>query len=292
MTKIWKVLLPVLLLALAACETKKPVDPTPIDTTSGGNVPPATDYRGGPAHDTVFEAAGIEFKMVFVAGGTFTMGASTSQGVGFDPDADSDEMPPHSVTLSPYLIGEMEVSQFLFYSIMGYNPSQTANLTLPVHNISFLAAERFLDSLSHLTGYRFRLPSEAEWEYAAKGGRAAANSPYFSGSSSVDSVGWSIQNANNQIHIACLLKPNALGIYDMSGNVKEWCSDWYGAYSSAPQTNPQGPEMPSNANHQKHACRGGSYLESPYYLRNTARQFFHSAIENRDMGIRIALSVE
>lgn len=291
MTKIWKSLLPLLLL-FAACGPDEPITPTPSDTTSGGTDDPPAVLQLGPAHDTLFEAAGIEFRMVYVDGGTFTMGATTSAGLGYDPDADTQEMPPHSVTLSPFLIADMEVSQWLFYAVMGYNPSQTADLMLPVHNVSYYVAQRFIDTLSILTGFRFRLPTEAEWEYAAKGGRAAASSPYFSGSAVVDSVGWSIKNAGGVLHRSGLLMPNALQLYDMSGNVREWCSDWYGAYTANPQTNPQGPEMPGNANLQKHACRGGSFLDSPYYLRNTARRFYHSAIEDRDMGLRLVLSVE
>ena len=284
-------ILPLLALLLWACDPKEPVDP-PTNDTVPTDVDPTVNYRFGPAHDTLFEARGIEFRMIFVPSGTFTMGATTTPGNAYDPDADADEMPPHSVSLSPFLIAELEVSQFLFYSVMHYNPSQTAELTLPVHNVSYYVAQQFIDSLSAITSFRFRLPTEAEWEYAAKGGPNAANSPYFAGSNNADSVGWSVKNSDNMPHRSALLKPNALGIYDMSGNVREWCSDWFGPYIATPQANPQGPEMPSNANLQKHACRGGSFLDSPYYLRNTARRFYHSAIEDRDMGIRLVLPVK
>ena len=249
-------------------------------------------FRDVPAHDTVIEVNGIAFKMIYVPGGTFTMGASNRVGYeGYDPDADSDEMPTHRVTLSPFLIAETEVSQFLFLAVMGFNPSQTHNLDMPVHNVSYYMANRFIDTLCNLSHFRFRLPTEAEWEYAAKGGGKADSNYYFSGSFCADSVAWSFDNSDGTLHYVAMLKPNTLGLYDMSGNVAEWCSDWYGPYNSIDQTDPRADIIPEDFNKQKHAIRGGSYLQRPYYLRNTARQFYHSAIENKDMGLRLVLPV-
>ena len=278
-------------LAFVACGP----DDEPEDEPIGPGTPHQQDQvlRLAPAHDTAFEAGGVMFNMVYVPSGTFTMGASTSTGSPvYDPDADILEQPPHSVTLDAFLIAEIEVPQFLYYAVMGSNPSQESDLSLPVHNVSFTNAQRFVDSLSHITGFRFRLPTEAEWEYATRGGGLAATNMLFSGNDTIDSVAWSAQNSNSQVHQSGLLQPNALGLYDMSGNVMEWCTDWYGEYPSSPQTNPQGPDQPSNANLQKRVVRGGSYLQSPYYLRNTARQFYFGSKEASDIGFRVVISVE
>ena len=278
------------LLAFAACGPEdEPVDP-PVDPTEEEE---EIVLRLAPAHDTMFEAGGVMFEMKLVPGGTFTMGATTANGSPcYDPDADIMEQPPHTVTLDAFLMADIEVSQFLYFAVMGSNPSMVSDLALPVHNVSFTNAQRFVDSLSRLTGFRFRLPTEAEWEYAAKGGGLAAERTLFAGSDTSELVAWSQKNADGQVHQSGLLQPNALGLYDMSGNVMEWCTDWYGEYSSSPQTNPQGPEQPGNANLQKRAVRGGSFLQAPYYLRNTARQFFFGSKESQDLGFRVVISVE
>ena len=245
-----------------------------------------------PARDTVFEAGGIMFNMIYVPSGTFVMGATTQTGIaGYDHEADPSEQPPHQVTLDAFLIGDVEVSQFLYFAVTGENPSLLSDLTYPVHNVSFTKAQQFVEKLSKMTGYAFRLPTEAEWEYAAKGGGQEPANYYYSGSNDADSVAWSSHNADDQLHVSSLLNPNALGIYDMSGNLMEWCTDWYGAYNSTPQTNPEGPVMPSNANLQKRAARGGSYLQTPYWQRNTARQFYFGSHDAKDIGLRVVISV-
>ena len=157
------------LLAFAACGPEdEPVDP-PVDPTEEEE---EIVLRLAPAHDTMFEAGGVMFEMKLVPGGTFTMGATTANGSPcYDPDADIMEQPPHTVTLDAFLMADIEVSQFLYFAVMGSNPSMVSDLALPVHNVSFTNAQRFVDSLSRLTGFRFRLPTEAEWEYAAKGRR-------------------------------------------------------------------------------------------------------------------------
>lgn len=273
----------------AACDPEEePVDPTPTPATD----PTPVALRLAPAHDTVFEANGVRFDMKYVPAGTFTMGASTNPSSGvFDPDADILEQPPHTVQLDAFLIADIEVSQFLYFAVMKSNPSAVADLALPVHNVSFTRAQQFVDSLSSITGYQFRLPTEAEWEYAARGAGRADSNYLFAGSNRADSVAWSSHNSDASVHGSGMLKPNALGLYDMSGNVMEWCSDWYGNYGSNPQINPQGPERPANANLQRRVLRGGSFLQSPYYQRVTARQFAFGSKEANDIGIRIVISV-
>ena len=272
-----------------SCETDPPVTP-PDDPDPR---PDTLALRLAPAHDTMFEAGGVMFNMLYVPSGTFTMGATTATGnAAYDPDADIMEQPPHAVHLDAFLIADIEVTQFLFFAVMGFNPSEVADLSLPVHNVSYTNALRFIDTLNRMTGFRFRLPTEAEWEYAAKGGGRADSSYYFSGSNDAGEVAWSSDNSDGSVHMSGLLNPNALGLFDMSGNVKEWCSDWYGEYSADPQVNPQGPRMPSNANLQKHVVRGGSFLQTPYYLRNTARQFLFGSNESKDIGLRMVISVQ
>ena len=272
-------------------------DPTeePVDNPVNPNPDPDNDVELllAPAKDTVFEANGIRFDMVYVPGGSFTMGASTSPSSEvYDPDADIIEQPPHPVQLDGFLIADVEVSQFLYVAVMRSNPSQVADLTLPVHNVSYTRAQQFIDSLNRITGYHFRLPTEAEWEYAARGARRQDANTLFAGSDTVDHVAWSSQNSGGTIQRSGQLRPNALGLYDMSGNVLEWCSDWYGSYESGPQVNPQGPSRPSNANLQKRVLRGGSFLQSAYYQRITARQFAFGSKENGDIGLRLAISVK
>ncbi len=248
--------------------------------------------RLGPAHDTIIEAAGVGFRMVFVPGGTFSMGASPlPDGQAFDPEADPMEQPVHQVTLDPFLICEHEVMQFLYYAVMGSNPSDPKDLEKPVNKLDFNKAQTFIDSLSRLTGFRFRMPTEAEWEYAAKGAAWQSPPSRYAGSDDPSAVGWYETNSNATLQRVAQLQPNALGLYDMSGNVMEWCSDWYGEYSADPQINPQGASKPEYPNLQRHAIRGGSFLKAPRYMRNTARYFLLPSESEPDMGLRLALSV-
>ena len=285
------VLLTTAFAVFAACEPEDdPVD-VPADPVENQEEP--LNLRLAPAKDTVFEAGGVRFNMIYVPAGNFTMGASTNPGSGvYDPDADILEQPAHTVHLDAFLMADVEVSQFLYFAVTRNNPSTVSDLSLPVHDVSFTRAQQFIDTLNKMTGYRFRLPTEAEWEYAARGAGRADSNYLFAGSNNLDSIGWSSRNSGGRVHQSAMLAPNALGIYDLSGNLMEWCTDWYGSYTSGPQTNPQGPEMPSNANLQKRALRGGSYAMSPYYLRNTARHFAFGSKESADIGIRLVISVK
>ena len=203
------------------------------------------------------------FEMVFVEGGTFTMGATAEQ----ESDAYDFESPTHSVTLSSYYIGKYEVTQAQWRAVMGSNPSLFAGDNLPVEQVSWNDIQEFITKLNQQTGKTFRLPTEAEWEYAARGGNKSKGYKY-SGSNTVDDVAWYNNNSSNTTHPVGQKAPNELGIYDMSGNVWEWCQDWYGSYSSDSQTNPTGPNSGSGR-----VLRGSSLLGDVVSCRISYRIF-------------------
>ena len=207
---------------------------------------------------------GVSFTMVKVAGGTFTMGASSS-----DSDAYSDEKPAHSVTLSSYSIGETEVTQALWQAVMGSNPSSfKGNLQRPVERVSWDDCQAFIRKLNSLTGATFRLPTEAEWEYAARGGSQSRGYKY-SGSRNLGTVAWYKGNSSYTTHPVKTKQPNELGLYDMAGNVWEWCADWYDGsyYANSPSSNPKGPSTGPGR-----VYRGGSWYSFAEYCRVSARQ--------------------
>jgi len=151
-----------------------------------------------------------------------------------------DENPAHQVTLTKdYYMGETQVTQALWQTVMGYNPSYFKGDNLPVEDVSWDDCQEFIIKLNEKTGKKFRLPTEAEWEFAARGGNKSKHTPY-SGSSNIDAVAWYDGNSDSKTHPVATKQANELGIYDMSGNVWEWCSDWFGNYSSSAQTNPTG----------------------------------------------------
>lgn len=178
----------------------------------------------------------VSFDMIRVAPGSFVMGCTDEQG----NDCYGDETPYHRVIISKdYYIGKFEVTQELFEAVMGYNPSNWKAFDRPVENVSWNDAQEFCTKLSRMTGRHFTLPTEAEWEYAARGGHKATTTKY-SGSFNVSDVAWYDGNSDERTHPVGRLSPNELGIYDMSGNVYEWCLDFYGEYSSVAQRDPQG----------------------------------------------------
>ena len=216
--------------------------------------------------------------MIAVKGGTFTMGATSEQTGAF-----SDESPTHSVTLSDYYIGETEVTQELWTAVMGSNPSCfTGNMQRPVERVSWNDCQTFISKLNELTGETFRLPTEAQWEYAARGGNQAQGRLY-SGSNTIDDVAWYTSNSSSTTHPVKTKAPNELGIYDMTGNVWEWCSDWNGAYSSAAQTNPTGPATGS-----ERVFRGGSWFSDATRCRVAGRGSSTPAFSDDNLGLRLA----
>ena len=185
----------------------------------------------------VFTVNGVSFTMIPVEGGTFTMGATKEQ----EDEAKNNEKPAHEVTLSSYSIGQTEVTQELWEAVMGSNPSIAGtDPQYPVEYVSWTDCLAFIAELNALTGKNFRLPTEAEWEFAARGGNLSQGYKY-AGSFTLDDVAWYSGNSDDSIHMVATKAPNELGLYDMSGNVNEWCQDNYGSYSADPQTNPTGP---------------------------------------------------
>ena len=222
---------------------------------------------------------GITFNMIKVDGGTFTMGATPEQ-----ENPHQFEEPTHQVTLSSYYIGETEVTQALWTAVMGNNLSWFEGDNLPVENVSWEDCQTFIGKLNDLTGKRFRLPTEAEWEYAARGGKRS-NHTQYSGGSNIDDVAWYDGNSGGKTHSVKTKKPNELGLYDMSGNVFEWCQDWYGSYSSNAQTNPTGPySWPVRV------ARGGCCDDRERICRSSFRGGYSPGMRFNFLGFRLALS--
>ena len=220
-----------------------------------------------------------DIAMVYVSGGTFTMGATSEQG----SDAWDDEKPAHSVTLSGYYIGKYEVTQKLWKAVMGSNPSNFKGDNLPVERVSWNDVQEFLRKLNAMTGKNYRLPTEAEWEFAARGGNSSRGYKY-SGGNSIGNVAWFGVNSGSRTHAVGTKSPNELGIYDMSGNVYEWCQDWYGSYSSSSQRNPQGPNSGSFR-----VYRGGSWNYSAGRCRVSFRLYNTPGGRDSYLGFRLAL---
>ena len=232
---------------------------------------------------------GVTFNMIKVDGGTFTMGATSEQG----SDAESNEKPAHSVTLSSYYIGETEVTQALWTAVMGSNPSRFKGDNKPVELVSWKDCQKFISRLNSLTGKTFSLPTEAQWEYSARGGSKSKGNKY-SGSGDIGNVAWYTVNSYDKgssspdygTHDVRTKSANELGLYDMSGNVWEWCSDWYGSYSSDSQTNPTGADSSSGR-----VYRGGSWYFNVWNCRVSYRYEDANGSRSSGIGLRLALVV-
>jgi formylglycine-generating enzyme required for sulfatase activity len=229
--------------------------------------------------DQEFEVNGVKFKMIAVEGGSFMMGATPGQG----DDARENEKPAHKVTVDDFLIGETEVTQELWFAVMGNNPSvfkyKAGNY--PVENVSWNDVHVFIKKLNEITCQQFRLPFEAEWEYAARGGKKSTDKKY-SGSDDIDEVAWYKDNAIGTTHAVATKKANELGLYDMSGNVWEWCEDWYGNYTGDEQYNQQG-----TLGRNEMVMRGGSW----YNLINiSGRRNYKPETLGSDYGFRLLIN--
>uniref|UniRef100_UPI0024323E74 SUMF1/EgtB/PvdO family nonheme iron enzyme n=1 Tax=Leyella stercorea TaxID=363265 RepID=UPI0024323E74 len=223
---------------------------------------------------------GISIDMVRVEAGTFTMGATAEM-----KNPDDDEKPTHQVTLTnDYYIGKYEVTQALWKAVMGKNPSLFKGDNLPVEQVSWDDCQEFISKLNRITGKMFRLPTEAEWEYAARGGNKSRGYQY-SGSNNLLDVAWCGDNSGSKTRAVGTKQPNELGIYDMSGNVDEWCQDWKGAYSSSSQVNPTGANSGSYR-----VCRGGSWGCIARICRSSYRYCGTPVSRYTFLGLRLVLS--
>ena len=246
-------------------------------SVSAINLTPNWSASVTPSQRAVLEK--LIANMVKVEGGTFTMGATLEQG----NDAASDEKPAHQVTLSDYYIGRYEVTQKEWQAVMGDNPSKFYGDNLPVDYVSWNDCQDFINKLNQLTGLKFRLPTEAEWEFAARGGKQSKGYKY-SGSDNAKNIAWYEKNSGSKPHQVGTKEPNELGIYDMSGNVGEWCGDWYGRYSSSAQTNPTGPSSGSGR-----VLRGGGWSRDAGYCRVSDRSLINPSIRGNFSGFRVVL---
>ena len=223
---------------------------------------------------------GISIDMVRVEAGTFTMGATAEM-----EDPYGDEKPTHQVTLTnDYYMGKYEVTQALWKAVMGNNPSGFKGDNLPVEMVGWDDCQEFIGKLNRITGKKFRLPTEAEWEYAARGGNKSRGYQY-SGSNNLSDVAWFLDNSGEMTHAVGTKQPNELGIYDMTGNVWEWCQDWYGAYSSSSQVNPTGANSGSSR-----MIRGGCWISGARGCRSSYRYDCTPGYRRNGVGLRLVLS--
>ena len=249
---------------------------------SGGQGQPdaAKPVSRPESKNRLIQVGNVQFEMVHVEGGTFRMGATEEQG----EDAFDREKPVHRVTLSSYLIGKHEVTWALWQKVMR-NSTNNRGGDHPKMWVSWYDCQEFIEKLNARTGLKFRLPREAEWEYAARGGNRSKGYKY-AGSDNLDEAGWYGGNSGNHTHPVGRKKPNELGLYDMSGNVWEWCQDWYGAYSSEAQTNPTGPQSGGYR-----VLRGGCFWYNARGCRVSSRNSDDPGSGYDYYGLRLALSL-
>ena len=234
--------------------------------------------------DRIFTVGGVSFTMKLVEAGTFQMGSTTG---------DNDEAPVHSVTITKdYYIGETEVTQALWKAVTGYSPTSGGSSwakkygrgdNYPAYYISYEDVQSFITKLNSMTGERFRMPTEAEWEFAARGGNKSKGYTY-SGSNTIGDVAHYYDNSRSKTHPVKTKAANELGIFDMSGNVWEWCSDWKGTYSSNAQNDPTGP-----ATGTYRVNRGGSWNSNASYCRYASRNYLTPSSRGNYLGVRLAL---
>ena len=224
----------------------------------------------------------IAFDLIYVEGGEFMMG---------DNESDDDrEKPAHKVKVKDFYMGKYQVTQEQWEAVMKKNPAFFKGNKRPVETVSWLDAKDFIKKLNEITRKNFRLPSEAEWEYAARGGKFSQGYTY-AGSDKLKQVGWYGENSNEETREVGLLRPNELGIYDMSGNVWEWCADdWHEDYKNAPDDGTAWVDVPDRGANR--VLRGGSYWINPVYCRSALRDRGWPDDRNLIIGLRLVLSFQ
>jgi len=272
-------------------ETSKPKKETSKPNRGSGNQSTTTRSAGMTQAQRDQVLRDLEASMVRVEGGTFTMGATSEQG----SDAFETERPAHQVTLSGFYLCKYEVTQELWQAVMGTTVRQQRDkagpswnlrgegANYPMYYISWVECQTFINKLNRLTGKQYRLPTEAEWEYAARGGNKSRGYKY-AGSNTLGDVAWYKFNSGGTPHPVGQKSPNELGLYDMSGNVWEWCQDWNGDYGSGSQTNPTGPSKGSDR-----VRRGGSCDDYALLCRVSHRTDLTPIRRSDSIGLRLAL---
>lgn len=268
-------------LTLMGAATYAHVDTTEEVTVLESEGRPILHEPTANADSLQFDVKGVKFKMIKVEGGTFEMKETVSAGfLGL-----SSEERVQTTTLSDYFIGETQVTQALWQAVMGSNPSKFKGDNLPVERVSWNDCQDFIRKLNSLTGQTFRLPTEAEWEFAARGGNKTHGYKY-SGSNILKDVAWYSDNSENKTHDVAAKQPNELGLYDMSGNVWEWCKDWYGEYENGTKKDPQG-----SLTGYKCVCRGGGWTggSCSCSLEKRSQDYSHQLYSS--LGLRLALNL-
>ena len=234
------------------------------------------------AQDRHYTVNGVKFTMKHIKGGTFMMGATDN-----DAMAEADEKPAHSVSVVDYYIGETEVTQELWKAVMGNNPAKFKGENYPIENVSFNDCVRFVEKLSQLTGRHFRLPTEAEWEYAARGGQRSKGYMY-AGANDTTSVAWLNTDSLWARHMPVATKrPNELGLYDMSGSVWEWCDTAYEPYQGA-----RGNWFNRLIRNRFKVVRGGGFRGFARYARVTNRYAVAAWRNDYTVGLRLAMQLK
>ena len=253
--------------------------PSPLAALPDLAEPPEAERSAAAPLKALTNSIGIQFKLL--PAGTFTMGQA---------NGDSEERPPHQVTLTkPFYMGVYEVTNAQWERVMGSVPSQWKDADRPVEEVSWNDANKFCRKLSALpeekrAGRVYRLPTEAEWEYACRAGTTTEWS-FGDDASKLGEYGWFANNSGGQTHPVGQKKPNAWGLYDMHGNVWEWCSDWYGDYAKGTVTDPQVPSWGSIR-----VCRGGGWGVNARFCRSAVRLRYSPSYRFIILGFRLALS--
>jgi formylglycine-generating enzyme required for sulfatase activity len=224
--------------------------------------------------------AAPDIEMVLVKGGCFQMGDTFG-------DGSNDEKPVHEVCVNDFYIGKYLVTQEQWQAVMGNNPSEFKGERRPVGEVSWDDAQQFIVKLNAQAGRNYRLPTEAEWEYAARSGGKREKWAGTSDENSLRKYAWYKENSGEKTHVVGTKKPNGLGIYDMSGNLWEWCQDWYGAvyYEESPKDNPQGPKTGTSR-----VLRGGSWCLDTWNMRAAKRYGDGPSYRNSGNCFRLAAS--